>query len=678
MLTPNADLSGHLDPRLKEHGNLLLSAFDHMADGVLVADEQDRVAYWNDRYVQRLPYLREHIRVGCPMIEMVRLGAHVVLPKAGPEDLEKWVQWRMRTRMEGTGQVEFTFADGRTLVFVDRRIPGGSTVCTLRDITDAKATERDLLAEREKAEEVVSKKTQFLHNISREIRTSAQGIIGMSQLLSKKGQVLSVEQVGVIRRSSQSLLNMLNDLLELSRIEDGRVILEARRFNPLDLMEEMSAIFGPRANQKSLALQIQWCGGENDAYLADGAKLRTMLSHVLEHSIAHTAHGQIRLEASLVKTSGVQWLEFCVTDTGLGIDADSEAQFFEPFSKARNHSAMEPSSSSGLGLTIVKGLAQSMGGGVGIREPGRYGCALWFRIPAVVAPDGAIPLQTATTRSARPVATVQADFESTTVTAVFPMLVLVVDDDVVNRQVIKLMLTKLGCTVLEAENGFEGLTMLQAEPRPDLVFMDCAMPVMDGFEATRYLRELERERSFSPMPVIALSATTHEYDKEACFKAGMNEFLAKPVELKSLETVLETYRRPPQSAELLHGAPSVPPSEAASLPYFDSNTLLERLEGDREIALKVIEIFLADLSSYLNDIVQAAQSILPVELARKAHVMAGAASNLSAPELARQARQIEAWTKSGAWPEIMDAIDCLKLTCEHTRENLEAFMKKID
>ena len=676
MSTPNADLSDHLDPRVKVHGNLFLSALDHMADGVLVADEQDRAAYWNDRYVQRLPYLREHIRVGCPMIELVKLGAEAVLPNAGPEELQKWIQWRMRTRMEGTGQVEFTFADGRTLVFVDRRLPGGGTVCTLRDITDVKAAERDLLAEREKAEEVVLKKTKFLHNISREIRTSAQGIIGMSQMLNNKGQVLSVDQVDVIRRSSQSLLNTLNDLLELSRIEDGRVRLDSKRFSPLDLMEEMSAIFGPRANQKSLAFQIQWYGAENDAYLADCAKLRTMLSHVIEHSIAHTANGQIRLEASLVKTTSVQWLEFCVTDTGVGIGSDVEEQLFEPFSKARTHPSMEISANSGLGLTIVKGLAQSMGGSVGIREPGRYGCALWFRIPAIIAPVTAIPLHTATTKSVRPASLAQPDFESTTVTAEFPMLVLVVDDDIVNRQVIKLMLTKLGCTVLEAENGFEGLTMLQAEPRPDLVFMDCAMPVMDGFEATRYLRELEREKNFSPMPVIALSATTHEYDKEACFKVGMNDFLAKPVELSSLETVLETYRRPPQSAELLHGAPSVPASGATPLPYFDSATLLERLEGDRDIALKVVEIFLSDLSNYLNDIVQAAQSTVPVELARKAHVMAGAASNLSAPELARQAKQIEAWAKSGAWAEIMDALDRLKLTCEHTRQNLEAFMKE--
>lgn len=666
------------DPRALQFGDLVVEALDHLADGVLIADAQDCVAYWNEVYVQRLPYLRAHMRVGRPVIDLIREGAKVVLPHSAQEEREKWVEWRMRTRREGRGQVEFTFPDGHTVVFIDRRLDSGGTVCLLRDHTDVKEAERQLLLERERAEAANLRKTRFLADVTQEIRTATQGVLGMAQLLGEGGlePEQTREHAEVIHRSSQSLINMLNDLLEHARIEEGKVMVHSARFRPGDLLMEMSALYGPQVQDRGLSLQVHWAGRSDDVFLSDPEKIRQMVVHLLHHALQHTLHGHVRLEAGLEQDSSGSWIEFLVTDTGVGIPVEHEMEVFEPFSQVRAGAMGDSVGSSGLGLSIVKGLALSMGGRVGVRSPGKQGCCLWFRIPAVVSAPSVVPPSRPQTSGSEPwsVSRMVGLGPPSTISSEFPMLVLVVDDDIVNRQVLALMLRRLGCTVIEAENGFAALTLLQAEPRADLVFMDCTMPVMDGFEATRHLRDWEFEHGKSRTPVVALTARAFDNDKDACIQAGMDDFLTKPVEMVAIQLLVDTHRRPAQTASLSHDAVVAPAVQDMPLPLFDSHVLLDRLEDDHSIATRVVAIYLSDLPGYIHDLVEAARELSPSGLIQKAHVLAGASSNVSATELARRAKQIEQWAQQGAWADVIGSLDDLKSVAEQTRQALDAFV----
>jgi signal transduction histidine kinase/ActR/RegA family two-component response regulator len=393
--------------------------------------------------------------------------------------------------------------------------------------------ERELIRAKIAAEAASLAKSRFLATMSHEIRTPMNGILGMAQLLMTPDLPAAErdDYVQVILNSGQTLLTLLNDILDLSKIEADKIELEDILFSPHDVVHECQALFAKAAADKGLHIDYPGNSSDDARFRGDPSRVRQMLSNLISNAIKFTERGEITIAVREIERDGDRTLlEFAVSDTGIGIPTDKHSLLFTPFTQV-DSSTTRQFGGSGLGLSIVRYLAERMGGSAGFDStPGR-GSRFWFRIRAhLVTTDspraaGAADLapDPAKNRGRR---------------------ILVVEDNVTNRTVIAAMLKKLGVAFVTAGNGQEALDLILTGPPPDLVLMDCQMPVMDGWEATRRIRAWEQENAKSRLPIVALTAGAFEEDRDRCLAAGMDDFLTKPLVLHHLAAALETWVRP--------------------------------------------------------------------------------------------------------------------------------------
>jgi signal transduction histidine kinase/CheY-like chemotaxis protein len=403
-------------------------------------------------------------------------------------------------------------------------------------------------------------KSRFLATMSHEIRTPMNGILGMAQLLLMPNLSKSEQQdfARTILNSGQSLLTLLNAILDLSKIEAGNIQIETTVFEPAQLLHEAQNLFSGAAKSKTLQLDDQWHGIPGQRYRSDAQHLRQMLANLVGNAIKFTAHGHIRIDGVEIErgdefdaNSGTRsaLLEFSVTDTGIGIAAEKHNLLFKPFSQADSSTTRE-FGGSGLGLSIVRSLAKRMGGDVGVdSEPGK-GSRFWFRIRAEVV---------ANNEDSRRVA---REDSGTSQPPRLAGLVLVVEDDQTNRTVTGALLQKLGLRVALANDGKEAVDSITAGNVPDAVLLDLHMPVMDGYEATRIIRQWESENSRQRTPIIALTADAFDENRQRCLAAGMDDFLTKPVSLGALESSLGKWLRAEPGADTLTATPATTPVDA--------------------------------------------------------------------------------------------------------------------
>lgn len=395
----------------------------------------------------------------------------------------------------------------------------------------ARLHRRNLLAAKDLAEAANRAKSQFLATMSHEIRTPMNGILGMAQLLMTSELEPSERQhyVQVILSSGETLLTLLNDILDLSKIEANKLELESIAFTPADILNETQTLFAKAVADKGLRLDTRHVTAESHRFMGDPSRLRQMLCNLISNAIKFTDQGDIVVEFHEIdaeKTHSV--LEFAVSDTGVGIPTDKHALMFAPFFQA-DSSTTRRYGGTGLGLSIVRYLAERMGGTAGFDSmPGR-GSRFWFRVRAehVVVEDSA----PANADSLIPEALKNGQRR-----------LLVVEDNATNRTVIAAMLGRLGVSFETATNGQEALDRIMAGDEVDLVLMDCQMPVMDGLEATRRIRRWEEDRHAKRrLPIIALTAGAFEEDRDRCLAAGMNDFLTKPLALRNLTAIFEKW-----------------------------------------------------------------------------------------------------------------------------------------
>ncbi|MEY2690251.1 MAG: hypothetical protein RL375_4451, partial [Pseudomonadota bacterium] len=340
---------------------MLERALASMADGFLLCDADDRVLTWNERYLEMFPWLRAEIGVGVAFDRFVEVASHSLFPtdRAGSER-EAWMAMRRKMHRSGSGMYEQELADGRVIHVIERRTPDGGVVSVFRDITQA---ERELARAKDAAEAANRAKSQFLAAMSHEIRTPLNGVLGMNKLLL--GTPLNAQQrlyAETIRASGKALLSLINDVLDLTRIEAGRMELDPVTFDPARLLREVMAVMSARAAEKKLRCQLHLGPGLPAALLGDSSRLGQVLYNLIGNAVKFTERGSVSV--SLVQrriADGRAELEFAVVDTGIGIAADVLPRLFERFTQADSSTARRYGGS-GLGLAISHEIVAMMGG----------------------------------------------------------------------------------------------------------------------------------------------------------------------------------------------------------------------------------------------------------------------------------------------------------------------------
>jgi PAS domain S-box-containing protein len=522
----------------------------------------------------------------------------------------------------------FPVAYTSTPVFRDGRLDGA--VVLFQEISDRKR--------RESAEAANEAKSNFLSHMSHEIRTPMNGVLGMLQLLSTTD--LSAEQrryLDVARSSGKSMMRMLGDILDLSKLEARMVGLANLEFDLRRTVEEILEVWRIGAREKGLGFELLVEPDTPVVVRGDPDRLRQVLDNLSANAIKFTDQGQIRWSVCLEgEESGVALVRFTVSDSGIGIQADKTATLFQPFVQA-DAATTRRYGGTGLGLNICKHLVELMGGTIRVDSRAGKGSIFTFTVEFGAASARDFNSERTSPSPANSQASVAADsppsgFSGSTLPQ--HARILIAEDNPTNREVACAQLMKLGYKADIVANGAEAVAAC-ARRTYDLVLMDCEMPLMDGYEATRQIRALPIPR----IAIIAVTANMGTNDRDRCLASGMDDSMTKPVDLVRLSELLAHWCSTPKSSPL---SASIGHSNAETpVRIFDEESLLQRLLGDRTLAQIILQGFLQNLPQQLERLRHRALHRDAQGGLQDAHTLKGSSATVSATLLSATARAME-------------------------------------
>jgi signal transduction histidine kinase/AmiR/NasT family two-component response regulator len=610
---------------------LLRATLDATADGILVVSPGHEILLRNRQFLRmwNIPPQLAHAQSG-ELLPFIRKQLK------DPEQSIRQLEALFRSPdAEGFALIEC--ADGRVLeryTSVMQLADGASArVLSFRDITARVAAETEAREAREAAETANRAKSDFLDNVSHEIRTPLNGVLGITRLLLAEGLTPRQRRyVELADASASSLLELIEDLLDLGKIESGRMELEATPFRLDELLDELHDMYGLRAQEKGLRFTLELDAQVPLAVRGDSGRLRQVLNNLLSNALKFTAQGEFGLIVG--RSRGGRMLRFTVYDSGIGIPFEAQQRLFTRFAQA-DRATSRRYGGTGLGLAIVKQLADMMGGSLLLQsEPGR-GTSVRCELPLPEVPPREVPRRVPPITQPAP-----APRHATRV--------LVAEDNETNQVVIRGLLAQAGYhEVTVVADGEEALAAMAANAF-DLVLMDCRMPRLDGYEAARRLRA----QGFT-QPIIALTANAAAGERERCLAFGMSDYLAKPIDAARLAQVLAewTAQHAAATAAPSQAAPAAAPA-AAEGAVFERARALDRLGGDEDL----LRLALAAFRGNAPQVLQAARAALAArerpDLRRHLHSLAGSASMVGGASLHRLAKALEADAEAGAFDAV--------------------------
>ena len=502
-----------------------------------------------------------------------------------------------------------------------------------------KRVEEALRGAREDAEAADRAKSAFLATMSHEVRTPMNGIMGMTELLLETD--LSGEQgeyLEMVRSSAESLLAVINDVLDFSKIEAGGLEIDPVDFGLRESVKAAVHSLGAVGREKGLELSWEVQQDVPDALFGDVGRLRQIISNLVGNAIKFTPAGRVAVEVTKESLDNEEvQLHFAVTDTGIGVSKDKHGQIFDAFSQA-DSSTTRKYGGTGLGLSISARLVETMGGGIWVESPSDLSDGAEEGPGSTFHFTARLGLQRETMPAERPEA--QPEAQPTAAGASKPptrlLRILVAEDNAVNRAAAVRLLETRGHTVVTAPDGREAVAAITGEDY-DVVLMDVHMPVMDGFEATAAIREMEKEKG-GHLPVLALTGSAMKGDLERCLEAGMDGYVSKPFRARELYDAVEGL-----TIEL--GSVG-PPSANGALPLgtdvFDRDGAMSRVGGDGELLKELVGLFNGQAPQLLSEIRASVASGDSGALERASLKLKGSVSNLEAKAAFDAAHRLEA------------------------------------
>ena len=525
-------------------------AIESISEGFILFDRDDRVVMFNSQYRKLLGEfagidISDLVVVGREFSEMIREGYLRGMFPDFPGGVDAWVEWRLESHRSPSGPIELELRDGRWMRINERKTEDGGTVGVYSDITELKRRQKELadmverLAEaRDQAMEATQAKSRFLANMSHELRTPLNAIIGLTEMLLEDagaaGQEAFLEPLERIVRAGKHLLHLINEVLDLSKIEAGKVELYLERFDLRTMLHDLAATAQPLAEEKGNSLTFK-VPDDVGVMNSDQTRVRQVVLNLLSNACKFTENGEVVLEAAREREDNEDWVTIEVRDSGIGMTAEQIDGLFEEFTQA-DSSTTRRFGGTGLGLAISRRLCRMMGGDILVESKPGVGSSFTMRLPAQADGESEVvshekPTQPSvgpSHRGATDAARRDAD------------LVLVIDDDPTVRDLMRRFLDKEGYSVVTAEDGEAGLKLAR-DLHPEIITLDVMMPGLDGWSI---LRELKADSRLAEIPVVMLTILD---EHSRGYTLGASDYVTKPIDRNALRRALARFKSETQS-----------------------------------------------------------------------------------------------------------------------------------